>query len=73
MAKIPLRMPMLPKETPTPIPTFRPVLSLVAPSAVEVGVDGEEGKEADEVEVEEAKEVEEIEDVLAGIKFQPFS
>jgi hypothetical protein len=67
MAKIPLRMPMLPKETPTPIPTFRPVLSLVAPSAVEVGVDGEEDK------VEEVKEVEEIEDVLAGIKFQPFS
>lgn len=64
---------MLPRETPTPIPTFRPVLSLVAPGAVEVGVDGEEGKEAEEVEVEEVKEVEEIEDVLAGIKFQPFS
>ena len=61
---------MLPKETPTPIPTFRPVLSLVAPSAVEVGVDGEEGEEAEEVE--EVKEVEEIEDELAGIKFQPF-
>ena len=38
---------MLPKETPTPIPIFRPVLSLVVPSAVEVVVDGEEDEEAE--------------------------
>jgi hypothetical protein len=44
MAKIPLRMPMLPKETPTPIPIFRPVLLLVATSAVEIVVDCEEAE-----------------------------
>jgi hypothetical protein len=49
MAKIPLRMPMLPKETPTPIPTFRLVLSLVALSPVEVVVDGEGGEEVEGV------------------------
>jgi hypothetical protein len=47
MAKIPLRMPMLPKETPTPIPIFRPVLSFVALSAIEVVVDCEEDEEAE--------------------------
>jgi len=36
---------MLPKETPTPIPTFRPVLPLVVPGAVKVVVDGEEDEE----------------------------
>jgi len=54
MAKIPLRMPMLPKETPTPIPIFWPVLPIVEPtgSADEVIVDGEENEEAkDEVAV----------------------
>jgi hypothetical protein len=47
MAKIPLRMPMLPKETPMPIPIFRLVLSFVALSAVEVVVDCEEDEEAE--------------------------
>ena len=38
---------MLPTETPTPIPIFRLVLPLVAPSAVEVIMDGEEDEEAE--------------------------
>jgi len=38
---------MVPKETPMPIPIFRPVLPLVAPSAVEVVVDDEEDEEAE--------------------------
>jgi hypothetical protein len=49
MAKIMLRMTMLPRETPTPIPIFRLVLPLVAPSAVEVIMDGEEDEEAEGV------------------------
>jgi hypothetical protein len=49
MAKIMLRMPMLPRETLTPITVFRLVLSLVVPSAIEVVVDGEEDEEAEGV------------------------
>jgi hypothetical protein len=40
-------MPMLPKETPTPIPIFRPVLSFVAPGAIGVVVGCEEDEEAE--------------------------
>jgi len=51
MAKIALRMPMPPKETPTPIPIVWPVLPVVEPtgSADEVVVDGEENEEAKDV------------------------
>ena len=40
---------MLPKETPTPIPIFRPVLSFVAPGAIGVVVGCEEDEEAEGV------------------------
>jgi hypothetical protein len=38
-------MPMLPKETPTPIPIFRPVLSFVATIKVVVGCGEDEEAE----------------------------
>jgi hypothetical protein len=72
-AKMVLRIPIAPRETPTPIPTFRPVLSVV----LLAGMGVEEmvvvlcaAVDDDVVDVEDVED--EVEVVLTGTKFHPF-
>lgn len=76
MAKQMLKMPITPMETPTPMPIFLPVSSIVfawlgggrAVASVVVTDDGVVVEEENTVVVEEENVV-----VVVGTKFQPFS
>jgi hypothetical protein len=81
MAKQTPKMPIVPRETPTPMPIFLPVLSVAfaefdESAAVALGIGDEEVVvEDEEVVVEDEEVVVEDEDVVVvvGTKFQPLS